>query len=149
MYCLQPVCKVGIPSEEKLDIGADYIATGHYAQIAQAEERKIYPEDFSDSCKGPDVRLYNLTQEQLSRTLMPIGAYTKEEIREMAKQLALPVANKPDSQEICFVPDNDYAKFIEDNTEKKIEEGNFVTTSGEVVGRHRGITTIPSGREKV
>ncbi|MCB5715016.1 tRNA 2-thiouridine(34) synthase MnmA [Lactonifactor longoviformis] len=134
--------------KRSLDIGADYIATGHYAQIARLKNGRYTLKTSATAAKDQTYALYNLTQEQLSRTLMPVGAYTKEEIREMAKQLALPVANKPDSQEICFVPDNDYAKFIEDNTEKKIEEGNFVTTSGEVVGRHRGITHYTIGQRK-
>ena len=85
-------------------------------------------------------QLYNLTQEQLARTLMPVGAYTKEQIRELAKKISLKVASKPDSQEICFIPDNDYAKFIDENTDKELPAGNFVDMDGNVLGRHKGIT---------
>lgn len=134
--------------KRSLEIGADYIATGHYAQIAKLENGRYTLKTSATAAKDQTYALYNLTQEQLSRTLMPVGAYTKEEIRKMAQQLSLPVAHKPDSQEICFVPDNDYAKFIQENTDREIEEGNFVTRSGEVIGRHRGITHYTVGQRK-
>ena len=92
--------------------------------------------------------LYNLTQEQLMRTKMPVGAYEKSQVRAIAEELGLYVAHKPDSMEICFVPDQDYARFIEENSGKKIPEGNFVTTDGKIVGRHRGITHYTVGQRK-
>ena len=79
---------------------------------------------------------------------MPVGDYTKPQVREIAAKIGLEVANKPDSQEICFVPDQDYARFIEENSGKKIPEGNFVTTDGKIVGRHRGITHYTVGQRK-
>ena len=85
--------------------------------------------------KDQTYALYNLTQEQLSHTLMPVGAYRKEEIREMAQQLGLFVAAKPDSQEICFVPDKDYAGFIDRTVGEKMPEGNFVNAKGEIPGQ--------------
>ena len=100
------------------------------------------------AAKDQTYALYNLTQEQLSRTLMPVGAYTKEQIREFAEKLGLSVAGKPDSQEICFVPDQDYARFIEENAGVKIPEGNFVWTDGTVLGKHKGITHYTIGQRK-
>ena len=98
--------------------------------------------------KDQTYALYNLTQEQLSRTLMPVGEYTKEEIRRIAQEAGLPVAHKKDSQEICFVPDNDYAGFIEESTGKKLEEGNYVLEDGTVIGKHKGIIHYTIGQRK-
>jgi len=95
------------------DIGADYIATGHYARIEQLANGRYALRKSASSAKDQTYALYNLTQEQLSRTLFPAGDYTKEEIRAFAEELGLRTAHKPDSQEICFVPDKDYARFIE------------------------------------
>lgn len=99
--------------KRSLEIGADYIATGHYAGVTRLQNGRYAICHSATAAKDQTYALYNLTQEQLARTLMPLGAYTKEEIREIAKKIGLPVAGKPDSQEICFVPDNDYAGFIE------------------------------------
>ncbi len=131
-----------------LSIGADYIATGHYARVVQLENGRYTLKKSAADAKDQTYALYNLTQEQLAHTLMPVGEYTKEEIREMAEELGLLVANKPDSQEICFVPDNDYASFIEENTDQKIAPGNFVTRQGEVLGTHKGITHYTVGQRK-
>ena len=100
------------------------------------------------SAKDQTYALYNLTQEQLSRTLMPVGDYEKDEIREIAKNFNLRVANKPDSQEICFVSDNDYASFVENEIGKKMPEGNFVTADGEILGKHKGILHYTIGQRK-
>ena len=81
----------------------------------------------------------NLTQEQLRRTLMPVGEYEKPQIRRIAEEAGLPVAHKSDSQDICFVPDHDYASFIENETGKTYEPGNFVDESGNILGRHKGL----------
>lgn len=134
--------------KRSLDIGADYIATGHYAQIEKLQNGRFALKKSAADAKDQTYALYNLTQEQLSRTLMPIGEYTKEQIREIAEKIKLKVANKPDSQEICFIPDHDYAKFIKENTEAKIKEGNFVTKEGRVLGEHKGITHYTVGQRK-
>ena len=134
--------------ERSLSIGADYIATGHYAQIEQLPSGRYALKKSATAAKDQTYALYNLTQKQLSHTLMPVGAYTKEEIRTFAKQLGLLVAKKPDSQEICFVPDKDYARFIEEHAKVKIPEGNFVWTDGSVIGRHKGITHYTIGQRK-
>jgi len=134
--------------ERSLDIGADFIATGHYARIEKLSNGRYALRKSATDAKDQTYALYNLTQDQLSRTLMPVGEYTKDEIRKVADEINLRVAHKPDSQEICFVPDNDYAKFIEENTSKKMVPGNFVNTKGEIIGRHQGITHYTVGQRK-
>lgn len=134
--------------QRSLAIGADYIATGHYAQVIKLDNGRYTLSKSATLQKDQTYALYNLTQEQLSRTLMPVGAYTKEQIREIAKNINLRVANKPDSQEICFIPDNDYGSFIEEYADKKFEKGNFVDTSGRVIGQHKGIIHYTIGQRK-
>ncbi len=134
--------------KRSLDIGAEYIATGHYARVVKLDNGRYTLGKSATAAKDQTYALYNLTQFQLSHTLMPVGEYTKDEIRAIAEKINLRVANKPDSQEICFIPDNDYAKFITENSGKKIEEGNFVTTTGEVIGRHKGISHYTVGQRK-
>lgn len=131
-----------------LEIGADYIATGHYAQVERLPNGRYAVKKSKTAAKDQTYALYNLTQEQLSHTLMPVGAYTKEEIRTFAEELGLLVAKKPDSQEICFVPDQDYARYIEEHAGVEIPEGNFVWTDGTVIGRHKGITHYTIGQRK-
>lgn len=134
--------------KRSLAIGADYIATGHYAQIEQLPNGRYALKKSAAAAKDQTYALYNLTQEQLSHTLMPVGAYTKEQIRQMAESIGLEVANKPDSQEICFIPDHDYAKFIEENTEEKLLPGNYVDLDGNILGQHKGITHYTIGQRK-
>ena len=129
-------------------IGADYIATGHYAQIDRLPGGRYSLKTSVTASKDQTYALYNLTQDQLSHTLMPVGSYHKEEIRDMAERLGLPVAHKPDSQEICFIPDHDYASFIEEYTGRELPPGNFVDLDGNVLGRHRGITHYTVGQRK-
>ncbi|XCP87139.1 tRNA 2-thiouridine(34) synthase MnmA [Roseburia hominis] len=131
-----------------LAIGADYIATGHYAQIEKLANGRFAIKNSATKQKDQTYALYNLTQEQLSRTLMPVGAYSKEEIRRIAEEISLPVAAKPDSQDICFVPDGDYASFIQREHGGKIPTGNFVTSDGRILGRHKGITHYTVGQRK-
>ena len=134
--------------EKSMAIGADYIATGHYARIRQLPNGRLAIENSRTAEKDQTYVLYNLTQEQLSRTLLPIGEYTKPEVRKIAEDAGLPVAHKHDSQEICFVPDGDYASFIEKDTGVRVPEGNFVTADGRVLGRHRGITHYTVGQRR-
>lgn len=131
-----------------LSIGADYIATGHYARIDQLENGRYAIRRSATLAKDQTYALYNLTQEQLKRTLMPVGQYSKDEIREIAEKIGLLVANKPDSQDICFVPDGDYAAYIEENAGVTIQEGNFVTLDGKVLGKHKGIIHYTVGQRK-
>lgn len=131
-----------------LEIGADFIATGHYARIEQLENGRYAIRNSVTARKDQTYALYNLTQEQLSRTLMPVGAYTKDEIRSIAAEIGIQVANKPDSMEICFVPDNDYAGYIQKETDYVPKEGNFIDKYGNILGRHKGIIHYTVGQRK-
>jgi len=117
--------------QRSLEIGADYIATGHYARIDKLPNGRYALKKSVTAAKDQTYALYNLTQDQLSHTLMPVGEYEKENVRKMAEEAGLPVAHKPDSQEICFVSDNDYASF-----------------NGNVLGTHKGITHYTIGQRK-
>lgn len=130
-----------------LDIGADYIATGHYSQIEKLETGRYALKKSKTLKKDQTYALYNLTQNQLSRTLMPVGQYSKDEIRKIAEDLGLSVANKPDSQDICFV-DHDYGQFIEKMTGMEIPTGNFVDPAGKILGKHKGIIYYTVGQRR-
>ena len=134
--------------QRSLSIGADYIATGHYARIDKLSNGRYAIRRSATLAKDQTYALYNLTQEQLEHTLMPVGNYSKDQIREMAEKIGLQVANKPDSQDICFVPDGDYAKFIEKYTGKKTPEGDFVDKEGNYIGRHKGIIHYTIGQRR-
>lgn len=132
-----------------LEIGADYIATGHYARIDTLPNGRLAIRNSVTAAKDQTYALYNLTQEQLSKTLMPVGEYTKEEIRQIAVEAGLPVAHKADSQDICFVPDGDYSAFIESVAGDRVPKpGNFVDLEGKVLGRHKGITHYTIGQRR-
>ncbi len=144
-------------------IGADQIATGHYAQVVFDEPRKRWLlKRPTDKSKDQTYFLFGLTQEQLSRTLFPLGGMTKTEVRELARKHRLAIAEKPDSQEICFVPGGDYKRFLEaylaeqrDNPARIGERMGGVTTGGEmltrdgkVIGEHAGIHNFTVGQRK-
>lgn len=132
-----------------MEIGADYIATGHYARITRLPNGRYAIRNSVTARKDQTYALYNLTQDQLAHTLMPIGAYTKEQIRNIAEEAGLLVANKPDSQEICFIPDHDYAAFIEREAGERVpSSGCFVTADGTILGKHLGITHYTVGQRK-
>jgi tRNA-specific 2-thiouridylase len=135
-------------------IGADCVATGHYARVEHDNTRGRWllkrPADHS---KDQTYFLFGLTQEQLSRTLFPLGDMTKPEVRELARKQGLALAEKPDSQEICFVPGGDYKRFIDAYLAESGESlpdtaGELVTTSGEVIGEHAGIHNFTVGQRK-
>lgn len=135
--------------QRSLSIGADYIATGHYAKVGRLANGRYAIGNSVTAAKDQTYALYNLTQYQLAHTLMPVGSYEKARIRKIAEDLGLPVANKPDSQEICFIPDHDYAGFIDKEAGKRVPGlGNFVTVSGEIIGVHKGITHYTVGQRK-
>lgn len=131
-----------------IELGADFIATGHYAKIEKLPNGRFSLKKSVTDLKDQTYALYNLTQEQLKHTLFPIGDYSKDEIRKIAFENDLPVANKPDSQEICFVPDDDYRAFIAGYSSKKVSEGNFIDESGNILGKHTGITNYTIGQRK-
>lgn len=134
--------------KRSLEIGADCIATGHYARIAQLENGRYAIRNSVTAKKDQTYALYNLTQEQLSHTLMPVGDYNKDEIRAIAEKIGIQVAHKPDSMEICFVPDNDYAGFITRETGYVGRPGNFVDLHGNILGTHKGIIHYTVGQRK-
>ncbi|MGC8548885.1 MAG: tRNA 2-thiouridine(34) synthase MnmA [Acidobacteriaceae bacterium] len=134
--------------------GADRIATGHYARNEYDPERgRWILKRPADRSKDQTYFLFGLTQEQLSRTLFPLGGYTKPEVREIAAKHSLALATKPDSQEICFIPGGDYKQFIDAYLDEQGEampdtSGEMVTANGEVVGRHAGIHNFTVGQRK-
>ena len=135
--------------KRSIEIGADYIATGHYAKVTQLPNGRFALQKSVTAAKDQTYALYNLTQYQLSHTLMPVGDYSKDQIRAIAEEIGLRTANKPDSQEICFVPDNDYAGFIDREAPGQIPPpGNFVLADGTVIGQHKGITHYTIGQRK-
>ena len=134
--------------KRSVEIGADYIATGHYARIKELPNGRLTLRTSATSSKDQTYALYSLTQEQLSRTLMPVGGFHKDEIRAMAELAGFRIAGKPDSQDICFVPDGDYVSFIERTTGKRAVPGNFVTPDGLVLGQHKGIIHYTVGQRK-
>jgi tRNA-specific 2-thiouridylase len=130
-------------------IGADAIATGHYARIQTCPNGRLAVANSAAGKKDQTYALYSLTQEQLAKTIMPIGEYHKEQVRAIAQSIALPVANKPDSQEICFVEDDDYASFVERELgAQTFPAGNFVDQNGKVLGRHKGIVHYTVGQRR-
>lgn len=135
--------------KRSLEIGADYIATGHYARIDRLPNGRYAIRNSVTAAKDQTYALYNLTQAQLERTLMPVGEYAKEEIRKIAEEAGLPVAHKADSQDVCFIPDNDYAGFIDTAAGDRVPgPGNFVTPEGKILGRHKGITHYTIGQRR-
>ena len=135
-------------------IGAERIATGHYARVRHNPMTDRYELLRAlDDTKDQSYFLFGLTQEQLARTEFPLGELTKAEVRDIARRLAVPVAEKPESQEICFVPTGNYVRFIEGYLEEqgsKLPEdsGEIVSTSGEVIGRHKGLHHYTVGQRR-
>lgn len=130
-------------------LGCDKVVTGHYARIDRNEEDGRWQMRRAlDRTKDQSYVLYQLTQEQLSHVCFPLGALTKERVRRLAQEYGFYNADKKDSQDICFVPDGQYEKFIEEYTGKKVPEGNFVTEDGRIVGRHRGIIRYTVGQRR-
>ncbi|HXQ25317.1 MAG TPA: tRNA 2-thiouridine(34) synthase MnmA [Candidatus Acidoferrales bacterium] len=135
-------------------IGAPRIATGHYARVRHNPESGRYELLRAvDETKDQSYFLFGLTQEQLARTEFPLGELTKQEVREVARRLAVPVAEKPESQEICFVPSGSYVRFIESymqeqGIELRDEPGDVVSTTGEVIGRHNGLRNYTVGQRR-
>ena len=134
--------------EKSLALGADYIATGHYSQVVRLKNGRYAIRASAAGGKDQTYALYNLTQRQLAHTLMPVGEYAKEEIRQIAKAKGLLVADKPDSQEICFIPDHDYAGFIREYGGRELPKGNFVDSQGNILGQHQGIACYTIGQRR-
>ncbi len=140
--------KWGSLLQRGLGMGADQIATGHYARVVRCRNGRYAIASSVMGQKDQSYALYGLTQEQLSRTQLPLGIYTKPQIRKIAADLGLCVADKPDSQEICFVPDGDRAGFIDRMDGQEEAPGNFVTADGQILGRHKGISHYTVGQRR-
>jgi len=135
------------------DLDCDYIATGHYARVRQDDETGRYLlRRGKDRNKDQSYALWGLPQEHLARSIFPLGEYTKPEIRQMASDFGLDrVADKPDSYEICFIPDNDYGRFLKDRVdglEEEVSGGDFVLKDGTVVGQHEGYPFYTIGQRR-
>lgn len=127
----------------------DYLATGHHARIVyDSQSGRYLLKKGKDRGKDQSYFLYCMTQDHLSRTLMPVGGFTKKEIREKAKKLSLPVAQRPESQEICFVPDNDYARFLQDRIPDVFRPGPIIDAENRVLGQHKGVIHYTIGQRK-
>ena len=135
--------------QKSFGLGAAYVATGHYARIEYDEQRGRYLlRKGIDNSKDQSYALYHLNQHTLKHFLMPLGAYTKVQTRQMARDLGLAVAEKPDSQEICFVPNDDYKAFLEDKAPTVLKPGNIIDTHGKILGRHKGLPLYTVGQRK-
>ena len=134
--------------ERALGFGADRLATGHYARIEPLPDGSLALRRGVDAGKDQTYFLFSLTQEQLARAAFPVGHLDKAIVREHAERLELRVAAKPDSQEICFVPDKDYARFIEKAAPELKQPGTLVNQTGEVIGGHQGVHRYTVGQRK-
>lgn len=147
--CIQ--CNIHIKFGAMLDYaqknGFDSIATGHYARVEKCGDKYLLKKAL-DHTKDQSYVLYGLTQNELSKTVLPLGDYTKAQAREIAEEMKLCVARKSDSQDICFVPDGDYAAFIERNTGINFAEGDYLDLSGKVLGKHKGVIHYTIGQRK-
>lgn len=130
-----------------LALDFDYISTGHYAGVYQGENGR-YRLRKSKCKKDQSYVLYGMTQFQLAHTLFPLADYEKENIRKIAQNHGLCVSSKPDSQEICFVPDNDYPSFIRKYTKQDFSPGYFLDSNGNILGKHKGIINYTVGQRK-
>ena len=128
------------------ELGAKYVATGHYSRILQLDNGRYTIE--KAAYKDQSYVLYHLSQEQLSRTLMPLHSYSKEEVRAIAAEQGLLSAHQADSQEICFIPDDDYAGFLQNYTGRTSEPGYFVDKTGKQLGPHKGLIHYTIGQRK-
>ena len=128
-------------------LGCSHIATGHYARIEHNGEKYVLKKAL-DPSKDQSYVLYAMTQKQLARTLFPLGELAKSETRRIAEEGGFINAHKPDSQDICFAPDGDYAKIIELHTGRKSEPGNFIDAAGNVLGRHNGVIRYTVGQHR-
>ena len=141
--------KFGLMLEKARDMGYDYVATGHYAKIQQDPNSGRYLlKKAGDAAKDQTYFLYRLSQEQLAHTLFPLGELHKDQIRVMAEQNGLVTAHKRDSQDICFIPDGDYVKFLKSYTGKNYPAGNYLDPKGKIIGTHEGAIHYTIGQRR-
>ncbi|MBA3870024.1 MAG: tRNA 2-thiouridine(34) synthase MnmA [Anaerolineae bacterium] len=134
--------------QNALALDAQYLATGHYAQVSQAADGRYQLKKSADAFKDQSYVLSVLGQEQLSHALFPVGGYTKPEVRQIAARFGLPTASKQDSQDLCFIGDNNYRRFLTDHAPDVMVHGSIVRKNGEVVGEHAGLVNYTIGQRK-
>lgn len=148
VLCNQHI-KFGVLLDEAQKMGADYLATGHYAQVFRSDDGQYHLCKGVDENKDQSYVLFHLTQQDLSRILFPVGAFSKAQIRELAKKYHLITHNKRESMEICFIPNNNHKAFIDKNyPQAKPHKGHFVDWEGKVLGEHDGIEAFTIGQRK-
>jgi tRNA-specific 2-thiouridylase len=140
--------KFGILLEKADQLGADYIATGHYARIEKEQDGTFRLKRSIDLRKDQSYFLYIMTQQQLKRTLMPLGTYRKDEVRRIAKEMGLHVHKKPESQEICFIEGKDYREFLQARYHELFIPGPILNTEGKIIGEHSGILGYTIGQRR-
>jgi tRNA-specific 2-thiouridylase len=141
--------KFGALRERARELGTDYIATGHHARVEHDEATgRYWLKKGVDTQKDQSYFLCQLTQEQLSHALFPVGSLTKEKVRQIAGELGLSFADTPESHEICFIPDDDYAKFLSSYMPQAVRPGPILDELGNVLGEHRGITSYTIGQRR-
>lgn len=140
--------KFGLLREKAKELGAECFATGHYARVKKQNNSKFLLKKGRDKTKDQSYFLSQLTPEQLGHTLFPVGNLTKENVRKIAQEMGLPALTRPESQEICFVTDNDHAAFLRKNITTKITPGSILDKQGKILGQHQGIMFYTVGQRK-
>jgi tRNA-specific 2-thiouridylase len=140
--------KFGLLLDKARELGAEYLATGHYARIERGDDGFFHLLKGDDPRKDQSYFLFALTQEQLSRSLFPLGGLTKPEVRAIASRIGLRVAEKGESQEICFIPDDDYVRFLEAEKGSGLLSGDIVDSQGSVLGSHCGTYRYTVGQRR-
>ena len=147
VYCNKKL-KFGALYEKARELGGDYLSTGHYVRLGKDANGNFRIKRAKYLAKDQSYVLYHLQQEILQHTLFPLGEYDKPQVRKIAEEMQLPVFAKKDSQEICFIPDNDHHRFLKIYSEHKDYPGNFVSCSGEILGTHKGLSHYTVGQRK-
>jgi len=148
IVCNQKI-KFGSLLTRARELGADYLATGHYARMVHDDIRgRFLLKKGKDSRKDQSYFLFALSQDQLGSVIFPLGEMTKTEVKEKAKEIGLKVFDKPESQEVCFVPDNNYKNFIKSRFPTLNEKGSIVSTEGKILGEYQGIFSLTVGQRK-
>lgn len=147
VLCNQHV-KFDLLMKRALELGADYLATGHYARIEKGDGSALTLNKACDESKDQTYFLYTLTQKELKRLMFPLGALAKDEVRELAKEMNLRQADKPDSTGVCFVPTGNYRDFLISRSAFTEREGEIINTEGKVLGSHKGVFSFTVGQRR-
>ncbi len=140
--------KFGDLFDEARKLGAEYVVTGHYGRIEKDSKGQSILMKAGDSKKDQTYFLYNIKRENLNYIMMPLKDYTKDQVREIARKMGIEIHEKPDSEEICFIPDEDHARFIEEDLGEESKEGDFIDKDGRVLGRHKGLVHYTIGQRR-